>query len=225
MTYIQTPLKVLYIDIHTHFYKPDAEVSAIENISGNFPEIPNDRTVSAGLHPWWLNDAENKMAQLRSIGNRKNLAAIGECGLDKLTKTEWNIQLQFFEVQLQLAADLHKPVIIHCVKAFTETLAMLKGIKVPVIFHGINNKLPIIQPVIERNYYLSFGKSLLVPGDTIRNSLNAVPVSQLFLETDDSKAHIKDIYKSAAEIRNISENEIALQLQKNYHTVFNDAGY
>lgn len=216
---------MVYIDIHTHFYKPDAAVSAIENISGNFLKMPDDRPVSAGLHPWWLNDAENKMAQLRSIDNRKNLAAIGECGLDKLTKTEWSIQLQFFEAQLQLAADLHKPVIIHCVKAFTEVLAMLKGIKVPVIFHGINNKLPIIQPVIERDHYLSFGKSLLTPNETIRHSLKAVPLSRLFLETDDSKVHIKDIYKSAAEMRNISENEIALQLQKNYHTVFNDAGY
>ncbi len=45
--------------------------------------------------------------------------------------------------KLQLASDLQKPVIIHCVKAFPETLSILKGIKVPVIFHGIHNKLSL----------------------------------------------------------------------------------
>lgn len=215
---------MVYIDIHTHNYKPDREAVAIENISDNFLEIPGDRFVSAGLHPWWLQNAAGKLNQLRSIAERTNLVAIGECGLDRLTKTEWQVQQEFFEKQLLLATELRKPVIIHCVKAFTEVLVMLKGIEVPAIFHGINNKLSVIQPVIERGYYLSFGKSLLHLNETIQQSLRAVPPAQLFLETDDSNAAIKEIYKSAAEIRNISENEIALQLQKNYHSVFNDSG-
>jgi len=213
-----------YVDIHTHTYKPDPEIASIENISGNFLQLPADHIISAGLHPWRLHDADEQFNTLRIAARNKNVAAIGECGLDKLARSDWGIQVQFFEAQLQLATDLNKPVIIHCVKAFPETLAMLKGIGVPVIFHGINNKLSLIEPVITNDFYLSFGKSLLHATESICTSLNAVPIPQLFLETDDSNVPIKNIYVTAAEIRNIPENELVLQLQKNYHSVFRYAG-
>ncbi|MCC6286390.1 MAG: TatD family hydrolase [Chitinophagaceae bacterium] len=214
-----------YIDVHTHFYKPSPVILSIENIHHHFQDVSTDHAISVGLHPWYLNNAENEMNALTALAQQPNIAAIGECGLDKLVKTDWNTQVKFFEQQLQLATYLNKPVIIHCVKAFSEVLFILKGITVPVIFHGINNKLSIVQPVIEQGYYLSFGKSLLYPGAAIIQTLNAVPASQLFLETDDTGISIKEIYKSAAEIRNITENEIALQLQKNFDSVFNYAGY
>ncbi|MFT3749234.1 MAG: TatD family hydrolase [Agriterribacter sp.] len=216
---------MVYIDVHTHFYKPGADIKSIENICNNFTNIPADHTVSVGLHPWYLNNADAEINLLIALAQQSNVAAIGECGLDKLVKTEWNKQVKFFEQQLQLAADLNKPVIIHCVKAFAETLFLLKGIKVPVIFHGINNKLSVVQQVIKQGYYLSFGKSMLHPGESIMHTLKAVPAEQLFLETDDTGVSIKEIYKYAAEIRNITENEIALQLQKNYDSVFNYAGH
>lgn len=214
---------MLYIDIHTHHYKPQPDTISVESIYDRFTEAPADRPISAGLHPWYLHEAENQIKQLSIVAQQPNTIAIGECGLDKLTKTDWQLQLKYFELQLQLAENLQKPVVIHCVKAFTETLALLKGITIPVIFHGINNKLSIIAPLINNGYFLSFGKSLLSPAGSTRESLNAVPPDQLFLETDDTNVSIKDIYKSAAEIRNITENEIALQLQKNFHSVFNYA--
>ncbi|MFT3949564.1 MAG: TatD family hydrolase [Agriterribacter sp.] len=214
-----------YIDVHTHFYKPGSGVISIANICDHFKDVPTDHPVSIGLHPWYLDNADNEITQLIALAQQPNVMAIGECGLDKLVKTEWNMQVKFFEQQLALATHLNKPVIIHCVKAFSEILFILKGITVPVIFHGISNKLSIVQPAIEQGCYLSFGKSLLHPGASIMQTLNAVPANQLFLETDDTGISIKEIYKSAAEIRNITENEIALQLQKNYDSVFNYAGY
>ena len=216
---------MLYIDIHKHSYKPQEQVICIENILKNFIDIPVDRPVSAGLHPWYLENAEEELVQLKSICQKQNVVAIGECGLDRLCKTDWARQVKYFAVQLELAASLNKPVVIHCVRAFAETIAMLKGITIPVIFHGVNKKLSAVEPLIESGYFLSFGKAILNPGETIINTLKAVPLSQLFLETDDAETSIQEIYKTAAEIRNTSENEIALQLQKNYHSVFNYAGH
>ncbi len=214
-----------YIDIHKHSYKPQELVICIENILTNFLDIPDDHPVSAGLHPWYLENAEEELVQLESISKQQNVVAIGECGLDRLSKTDWNRQVNFFEAQLNLATSLNKPVILHCVRAFAETMAMLKGMTVPVIFHGVNKKLSSVEPLIESGYFLSFGKAILHPSETIINTLKAVPLAQLFLETDDAEISIQEIYKTAAEIRNVSENEIALQLQKNYHSVFNYGGY
>ena len=218
-------LPLIYINIHTHDYKPQAQVICIENILSNFPDTPHDRPVSAGLHPWYLENAEKELNQLKDISVQKNVVAIGECGLDRLSKTNWNQQVTYFEAQLELAISLNKPVIIHCVRAFAETLAMLKGITVPVIFHGVNKKLSAVEPLIQSGYFLSFGKAILNPSETIINTLKAVPTAQLFLETDDAETSIQEIYKTAARIRNVSEKEIALQLQKNFDSVFNYEGY
>jgi TatD DNase family protein len=46
-------------------------------------------------------------------------------------------------------------------------------------------------------------------------------LEKIFLETDDAEADIRDIYKSAARIKNIAEKEVVLQLEKNFLTVFN----
>ncbi|MEO6682867.1 MAG: TatD family hydrolase [Ginsengibacter sp.] len=216
---------MFYIDIHTHAYKPHENVVCIENVLTNFNEIPGERPISAGLHPWYLKNAEEELSQLQSICHQQNVVAIGECGLDRLAETDWDRQVTYFEAQLDLATSLNKPVIIHCVRAFAETMGMLKGITVPVIFHGVNKKLSAIEPLIENGYFLSFGKAILQPSETIIHTLRAVPPAQLFLETDDSEATIQDIYKTAAGIRNVSENEIALQLQKNYHSIFNYGGH
>ncbi len=216
---------MLYIDIHKHSYQPQEQVICIENILTNFLACPADRPVSAGLHPWYLENAEEELDQLKSICPQGNVVAIGECGLDRLTKTDWTRQVKYFEAQLELATALNKPVVIHCVRAFAETMAMLKGITVPVIFHGVNKKLSAVEPLIQSGYFLSFGKAILHPSETIIHTLQAVPSAQLFLETDDAETSIQEIYKTAAGIRNISENEIALQLQKNYHSVFTYGGY
>ncbi|MCF3110411.1 TatD family hydrolase [Niabella sp. CC-SYL272] len=215
---------MVYTDVHTHSGESCAQVIRIKNMHEHFEEMPAGGPVSVGLHPWWLQGAEENLAALQTAATAPGVIAIGECGLDKRAQTDWNLQVRFFKAQLQLAADLHKPLIIHCVKAFPEILSLLKGIGVPVIFHGVNNGLPAMAPVLDSGYYLSFGKSLLKPGDIIRTTFNAVPLSQLFLETDDSGVSVKNMYKSAAEIRNIDENEIALQLLKNFHSVFSYAG-
>ena len=216
---------MLYIDIHKHSYKPQEEVICIENILSNFLACPVDRPVSAGLHPWYLENAEEELVQLESISKQQNVVAIGECGLDRLTKTDWARQVSYFEAQLELATALNKPVILHCVRAFADTVSILKGITVPVIFHGVNKKLSAVEPLIESGYFLSFGNAILHASETIIHTLQAVPSEQLFLETDDAGTSIQEIYKTAAGIRNVSENEIALQLQKNYHSVFNYGGY
>lgn len=175
-----------------------------------------------GLHPWYL-EAENLDEQLENLRNnlsKPEVLSVGECGLDKLSTIDWALQLQAFQSQIELAEEINKPIIIHCVKAFNDVLVMLKNVNVPVIFHGINNKLSTIQPVIDSGYYLSFGKSLLSFNDAILNTFRETPLEQIFLETDDADIDIKEIYKSAARIKDISEKEIVLQVEKNFLNLF-----
>ncbi|TDE12114.1 TatD family hydrolase [Dyadobacter psychrotolerans] len=213
----------MFYDIHTHLENtPKADVISIKNIYQDFADNISGQKVSLGLHPWYLHNLHPEI-QFKSLTDhitKPGVIAVGECGLDKLTSTGWDLQLKVFRWQIALAQEVNKPIIIHCVKAFPEVLAELKGIKVPVIFHGINNKRSILQPVIESGYYLSFGKALLSGHVYILETFRATPLQQVFLETDDADVDIREIYKSAAGIKNITEKEIVLQLEQNFLNVF-----
>jgi TatD DNase family protein len=213
----------MYYNVHTHPHAQDNDVLFIENLYKNFDLNIQEKKVSMGLHPWYLKaeNLEEQLDELRNNAVRPEVLAIGECGLDKLSDTAWTLQVQAFQSQTDLAAALRKPLIIHCVRAFHEVLAMLQDVRVPVIFHGVNNKLSLIQPVINRGYYLSFGKSLLGFNEAILNAFRETPLEQVFLETDDADIDIKEIYRSAARIKDIPEKEIVLQLEKNFTNVFN----
>ncbi|SEJ10007.1 TatD DNase family protein [Dyadobacter koreensis] len=212
----------MYYNIHTHPHSVSEDVLFIENLYKNFDHEIMGRKVSMGLHPWYLNAdyLDEQIINLAENAEKSEVLAIGECGLDKLSSTDWDLQLKAFQLQIKLARNLNKPLIIHCVRAFSEVLAQLKTVNVPVIFHGINNKLSLIQPVIDAGYYLSFGKSLLGGNAAILNTFKITPLEQIFLETDDADIDIREIYKSAAVVKEISEKEIVLQLEKNFLNVF-----
>lgn len=212
----------MHYNIHTHFHPQKPGRVSIENLYKNFDQDLAGKTVSMGLHPWYLDtgNLERQLLDLKNNTSRPEVLAIGECGLDKLSNTDWELQLTAFQRQISFAQEIQKPIIIHCVKAFNEVLAQLKGITSPVIFHGINNKLVHIQPIINAGYYLSFGKSVLSNNEIILDTFRATPLEQIFLETDDTDLDILEIYKTAARIKNIDEKDIVLQLEKNFEKVF-----
>jgi TatD DNase family protein len=209
----------VYYNIHTHSAH-ETSALCIQNIHDDFHRETMGNPVSMGLHPWFLNDIEQQFSDLKRNASRSEVLAIGECGLDKLTAADWNLQLRAFQAQIQLADELQKPLIIHCVRAFNEVLAQLKHVSVPVIFHGVNNKWTHIEPVVKSGYYLSFGKSLLSSQPAIRDAFRKTPLEQVFLETDDMEIDVTEIYKIAGEVKSIPEKEIVLQLEKNFSHVF-----
>lgn len=213
---------VMFLDVHTHHAIAYPDVLAIENRYNGFDEPVAGRYVSMGLHPWYIREEtlSADFEKLQRYVAQPGVLAVGECGLDKLAATDWDTQCRAFEWQIALAEALRKPLVIHCVKAFQECLALLKQTSVPVIFHGINNRLSVVRPVIDAGYFLSFGKTLLHPNAAILETFRAVPLEQLFLETDDGPIGIREIYKTAAQLRNIPEKEIALQLESNFSKVF-----
>jgi TatD DNase family protein len=211
----------LYTDIHTHS-APSPERFRIHNLYSDFAQSENKGFYSIGLHPWYINAQawEADFAAIQQYSLRNNVIAIGECGLDKVTATSFALQQEVFIKQIQWAAQIQKPLIIHCVRAYDEVLQLLKQYQsgVPVIFHGFNKNLQLARQVISAGYYLSFGKALTK--ENIQETFAQLPIEKLFLETDDSPLSIKDIYHFAAKARSVSEETLSLQLQKNVTSVF-----
>jgi len=213
-----------YIDIHTHALESPSDGISVLNHYDHFEQAASDqRYCSLGIHPWYINEAEPE-AQLVSLGRYAALPqvlAIGECGLDKVTETPFSLQERAFEAQLQLAQQLQKPLIIHCVRAFEELIRMVHSaaITVPVIVHGFNKNRHLAKQLLDQGFFLSFGKALLKEG-LLQEIFAVLPVDRFFLETDNSGLDIAAIYKAAAEIRKIQADEIILQLQLNFKNVF-----
>jgi TatD DNase family protein len=84
--------------------------------------------VAVGIDPFDAGDVNDEtLSELRELAQHPRVVAIGEIGLDYHWDTHpRDVQRRAFEAQLQLAADLGKPVIIHNREAHQDTLAILR---------------------------------------------------------------------------------------------------
>ena len=201
-------------DVHCH--SPKAGVKFIVNYYEGFSTMQGAPYISAGIHPWYPD--KTSLQELESTLSKKELIAIGECGLDKVCSTDWELQLDLFKSQIVLADRYGKPLIIHCVRAWSELIASLKGVRVPVVIHGFNKRVELGRSLLEEGYYISIGLAALKPG--MEELIKAIPVEKMFCETDDRAESVVEVYKAIAAIKEIDLNSFALQVQKNVLKVF-----
>ena len=194
----------MLLNIHIH-NTPLPGQWAIMNVLKDFDAVPSTGLYSAGLHPWYLNieTAADALQQLTLALQKPNVLAVGECGLDKVCKTDYGLQQEYFRQQVLLANRHSKPLILHCVKAFDDILRILKEerVVVPVIFHGYHKSAALAQQLVKAGYYLSFGKHILQ--SAIATVFESIPLNHVFLETDAADIDIEALYAAAAAIKQI----------------------
>ena len=212
----------MFINIHSHQQEIKSEF-VIQNLLKDFNQLLSLGYYSAGLHPWYLESQnwKQQLVEIKKISTAENILALGECGLDKVCKTDFKLQQEVFITQILWANEINKPLIIHCVRAFSEVGALLKKYnnKVPVIFHGFNKSAGISKDILNDGHYLSFGNSILLPRNKV--IFEKIPLERIFFETDQTNISIEEIYKEAAAIKNISLETLSLQIKKNVQLVFN----
>jgi TatD DNase family protein len=206
--------------MHTHSLVQPEGVLSIRSLHGNYSAADSGGFYSAGLHPWYLDDVAARWAELNVYAQLPNVIAIGECGLDRKCATPFSGQINAFTRQISLANVTSKPLIIHCVAAFSELATCLQKAIVPVILHGYNKKAAVAQQFLRLGCYFSFGKAILAPGSAARAFLAEVPSDRYFLETDDAGIDVRTLYAQAAVIRKTDEETIILQVRNNFKTVF-----
>ena len=193
-----------YYDIHTHqmpFHKEDiAIINRIVSPMGDMQPGPLLDTVirSYGIHPWYIYNVKEQMDGLRGLASGPEVVAIGEAGLDTLA-------------QADLAEETHKPLIIHCVKAWADLIACKKAVKpeMPWIIHGFRGNGELASQLVRLGFYLSFGDRFNP------SALRAAWPDSLFLETDDKSIDIRAVYQNVAEALDIPEEKLRIQIAKN----------
>lgn len=214
----------MYFNLHTHHPTLSPGVLEVESIYFTQKKTFSGQLKSVGLHPWHLNgiDMQEASQWLNAEIAQKETIAIGETGLDKACNAPWDLQVKAFQLCVEISEQAQKPLILHCVRAYTETLAFRKAwnAQQPWIYHGFNKNMPTALMLLRAGCYLSFGKDLFNEKNHAAESLLGTPEGRFFLETDDSGLDIRQVYVRAATVRSIPEEILCAQMLQTAQTVF-----
>jgi TatD DNase family protein len=160
---------------------------------------------------------------INRAAQQKNMLAIGECGLDRSINVGFALQKWCFEQQVQIANNHCKPLIIHCVRAYSDILKHKKENKsgLPWIIHGYNGNMETTLSLIRHDFYFSVGERLL-KDEAKHDIFRSIPIERLFLETDDGDISIAEIYSLATQVLKLDENELAQIVASNFKAIFGE---
>ena len=211
-----------FINLHTHKFSNLSDVIEVVN---QYPwefdaSIPN---YSIGIHPWYID--ENRLeSDLEIIKEKLQLSeclALGECGLDKRIEIPLDLQISVFKKQLEIVKQTNKPIVLHCVAAYDEVIAIKKEMKIenPMIIHGFSKNEQVAKSLLNNGFYLSFGKYLLRNPD-LEKVFTFAPENQILLETDTIEESIYEVYEKAASIKGISIEDMKTIVFTNFSRIF-----
>ncbi len=212
-----------FLDFHTHSQHHCDRTDITEIISIHLGQDKSAKYFTVGLHPWWTTypiSVFDKLV-LKDKLAATNCLAMGEMGLDKLKGQSMDLQIKVLTSQLQIAHELGKPVIIHCVRAIDQLLQVKKMF--PNIqkwcIHGYGRNTILAKQLIDQGFYLS----LMPPKDPTKYEtyFKELPHSRLFLETDSMAGiDIEEIYLQVVEVTGIEMHALKKQMTQNAKTFF-----
>lgn len=197
-----------------------------------------DVWASAGVHPDAAGEAPAAREWLPAALEHPEVIAVGEMGLDyaqapdALTK---RTQQDCFEYQLDLAARVKLPVVIHTRGAPADTLAVMRSFPgVRGVLHCFTESWEMAEAAIDMGYYVSMsGIVTFKNAEQVRAVARAVPADRLLVETDapwlapvpnrgktNQPAFVEDTAKFVAELRGVSFTDLAHQTTTNFTQLF-----
>lgn len=213
---------------------------------------------AAGIHPHWIDRQhgfqknpeglfseqtlqhmgtliEDEVASSGKAGVVRCLA-IGECGLDKLIAVPLELQQQLLNLHIDLANQLHKPLIIHSLKTHNELLSCFKHNppRYGGVIHAFSGSIDIAQQFVARDFLLGVGGTITYArAHKTRSALSHIPLEYLLLETDapdmplcgqqgrrNSPEYLPLIAQCLADLRGLSVEQVAVVTSQNARRLF-----
>jgi TatD DNase family protein len=149
-----------------------------------------DIYASIGVHPHEVKHIRDDWYdELRRLAQHAKVVAYGEIGLDyHYNHSPPKDQRERFREQIQLARDLHLPVVIHTREAQEDTISILKEEKaseVGGVFHCFSGDAWLAKDALDLGFYLSFSGILTFNNATmLREIAKQTPLDRVLIETD-----------------------------------------
>jgi TatD DNase family protein len=188
-----------------------------------------------GIHPHQAGGPEAaRLDELAELLRHERAVAVGETGLDFYR--DWaprETQRDLFAAQLELAAELGKPVVVHNREADSDTAALLAGFAGTVVLHCFSSP-GLLATALERDYYVSFaGNVTFAKGDELREAARRVPAERILAETDspylapvprrgrpNEPANVVHTVAVLADVRGEDATELAARIDANATSAF-----
>lgn len=219
-----------YLDIHSHRKTHVENSVSVHSLS--MDELHLEKVTSeyaiAGIHPWWLEDftegeIEKAKTHILSMVAAKKLWAVGEAGIDRAYPDTLEKQKTLFRWHFELSEGNELPLVIHNVRSGSDFLEFIKANRPtrPWIFHDFRGNEDLLKKLLAMHpeCYFSFGLSI-DNSQAVRELIPFVPLSNLFLETDDQKhLDIHDIHLRASEKIGVDPEFLKAQLWLNFRRI------
>lgn len=180
-------------DIHTHQHPSVAGTAIVQLTPDTFAPRPG-HYYSVGIHPWEITgDWHVQAAKLAVMALHPQVVMIGETGMDKRnTPIPLELQQEVFVSHVRLSELLRKPLIVHCVKAVDELLALRTATKatLPWVLHGFRGGVEQWRQLSRAGIAVSLGMHYDA------NLLRELFPLDLLLESDDNH-DINAVYAKA----------------------------
>ena len=150
--------------------------------------------IAFGFHPYFLRKNETQDAQENAqildaeVNNhRGEIVAIGETGLDTFIDTELKQQIEFLEIQIDIAAKYKLPLILHHRKSHHHLIQLLKQKQFGHggSIHAFSGSKEIGSSYIDLGFKLGIGGTITYPrANKTIEAISQLGIRHLLLETD-----------------------------------------
>ena len=175
-----------------------------------------------GIHPWLASSADLRaeLARFRTMLGTDPSLGVGEIGLDRLKdKNISPVQREVFAAQLELAAEMGRPVVLHGAKCWGEVVKAIRPYagRIPAfLFHGFSRSDGLLPDIVKVNGFIGVGKAVLNDhAVNYRELVKKIPLDRLLIETDgedlpdaDRQAVLAEIFSKIAELTSVTESQI-----------------
>lgn len=200
--------------------------------------FPQNIFAILGVHPSVVKEEDFSQLEKNLIASQA--IAIGEIGLDYYHSNNPDKQTQIaaFLAQANIAIKLNLPIVVHLRDAFEDMYQIIKEHqltqKTKLVFHTFSGDKNWAQKFLELDCYFSFsGVATFKNGQSTVEAISHIPLDRIFIETDapyltphpfrgkqNHSHYVKYVYEKVAQIKNITIEELAQQVEQNIKKVF-----
>jgi len=195
---------------------------------------------TVGVHPHDASKVEDRhIEMMEQLAQHPRVLAIGETGLDyHYDNSPRDVQRQVFQRQLELAARVGLPVIIHTREADEDTERLLRAAAgVRGVLHCFTSSRALATAALDLGFLISFSGIVTFPNAReLAEIAMSVPADRLLVETDcpylspvphrgkrNEPAFVLETARFLAGVRGISIEELASQTSENFTRLFSPA--
>ncbi len=194
---------------------------------------------AVGIHPEAVREAApDDLQVIRELAAHPRVVAIGEIGLDYYWDRESaGLQQEWFERQLELAADLGLPVAIHDRDAHDQIMGTLEARRregLRGVLHAFSGDEPMARRALDLGFFISLaGPVTFLNARQAPALVASLPLEGLLVETDspylaphplrgrrNEPANVTRVAGRVAEIKELAVQQVAARTTENARRLF-----